>query len=281
MKNLVIKSRRRRSRGFWPRIGFWSGRILFSPFQVLRELLLGGSRISPAWVQGYLLLGMLLLAATGAALVYSESANREVFAALGRFDPRPERVPEAEPYAEEVNAAASHYGLNPIAVFHIIQIESHGRPMLISRRGARGLMQIMPATWRAFSPNSSCQGEHRPFICEAGRGCIFSSWGNIRVGTLYLSRLLHYYGGDYVAAVQAYNAGQQNVVLIGEAKYPETRKYVQSFLERLGELQAEQLKVRIRVAARNRLRVGALFLALGIYTVLGTAFFWQRHKRII
>ncbi len=277
----MIRSRRRRSRGFWPRVGFWSGRIIFSPFLVLHELLLGGTRVGSSWVQGYLLLGLLLLASTGVALLYGESANREVFASLGRFDPLSERVPRAEPYAEEVNAAASHYGLNPIAVFHIIQIESGGRPMLVSHHGARGLMQIMPATWRAFNPDSPCHGEHKPFICQAGRGCIFSAWGNIRVGTLYLSRLLRFYDGDYVAAVQAYNAGQQNVVLIGEAKYPETRKYVQSFLKRLGDLQAKQLADRIRVAARNRLRTGALFLALGIYTVLGTAFFWQRQKRMI
>ena len=280
-KGLAIRPYHRRSGGGWSRTGCWFGRIVFSPFLVLRELFLGGSRIGPGWVQGYLLLGMLILVSTGVALLSSEAADRKVFAALGRFDPQHEHVPRTEQYAEEVNVAASRYGLNPIAVFYVIQIESRGRPLRISPQGARGLMQIMPLTWRALNPASACRGEHEPFICTAGRECIFSAWGNIRVGTLYLSRLLRLYDGDYVAALQAYNAGQQNVVLSGEAKYPETRKYVQSFLERLGELQAKQLTVRLRAAARYRLWVGPLFLALGVYTVLGTAFFWRRHRRAV
>lgn len=231
-----------------------------------------------AWVRGYLILGLILLILTGLALMTKQASEDRVFAALARFDPGQASIRLEEQYAREVNTAASHYDLNPTAVYYVIQIESGGRPLLVSSRGARGLMQIMPGTWRELNPESKCRGNHRPFVCEAGDDCIFSSWGNIRVGSLYLSRLLRNYNGDYVSALQAYNAGQRNVVFAPRAKYRETRRYLDAFLGFFRRFQEEQLEARLLLAARYRRLLTPFFSALCAYILIGSAFFWRRHK---
>jgi len=251
--------------------------MLFSPFAVLYELLTGQA-LAADWIRAYLALGFILLCATGVALYTDQTSEQKVFAALGRFEPQARFVPADMPYAEEINAAASRYDLNPLAVYYLIQIESGGRPLLISPRGARGLMQIMPATWQALNPGGPCRGDHGPFICPAGKECIFAPWGNIRVGTLYFSRLLRHYRGDYVAALQAYNAGQRHVVSTPPAKYAETRQYLSSFLALFRKEQEEQLRLGLLLSARSRQWVRIFFAALAVHLILGIGLFWRRQR---
>ncbi|MGQ9780461.1 MAG: transglycosylase SLT domain-containing protein [Bacillota bacterium] len=250
--------------------------MAFSPFAILYELLTG-KPLEADWIRAYLALGCLLLFATGVVLYADQASEQKVFAALGRFDPQPQPVPAATPYAEEINAAASRYDLNPLAIYYLIQIESGGRPLLVSPRGARGLMQIMPATWQALNPDGPCRGDHDPFICAAGKECIFAPWGNIRVGALYFSRLLRRYNGDYVAALQAYNAGQRHVVSAPPAKYAETRRYLSLFLALFRKAQEEQLRLGLVLSARSRRWLGPLFAALAGHLILGTLLFWRRQ----
>lgn len=249
----------------------------FSPLAVLSEILTGRP-LDADWIRAYLALGCLLLCATGLVLYADQTSTAKVFAALGHFDSAREPLPANSPYAEEINAAASRYDLNPLAIYYLIRIESGGRPLLISPRGARGLMQIMPATWRALNPDGPCRGDHGPFICEAGKECIFAPWGNIRVGALYFSRLLRRYNGDYVAALQAYNAGQKNVVSSPPAKYAETRQYLSSFLALFREAQERQLRLGLALSARSRRWIGPLFSALAGHLILGTFLFWRRQR---
>lgn len=232
------------------------------------------------WVQGFLVFGLLLLVATGSAILISQASDRAVFAALDSFNTSDERVPSKMPFAAEINAAASHYGLNPTAINFVIQIESSGRPFGVSRRGAKGLMQLMPRTWRYLNPESACRGDHGPYVCKAGNDCIFSTWGNIRVGTLYLARLLDLYDGDYVAALQAYNAGQRHVIFAPQAKFAETRRYVNSFLRFYEHVQQRQLAMRLTSAGLWRRLVSPFLLALAGYLVLATCFFWRRHRYV-
>jgi len=277
---LGTRQGRRRRDHPWRRAARWPGRIIFSPPVVLREVLLGRGQLGSEWVRAFLILGTLLLAALGGAILASQASERQVFAALGNFDPPSEPLFSTEQYAAEVNAAASHYGLNPMAVYCVIQIESHGRPRLVSVQGACGLMQIMPRTWRALNPVGICRADHEPAICRADRDCIFAPWGNISTGTLYLSRLLRANHGDYVAALQAYNAGQQNVVFAPQARYPETRQYVAGFLQLYRHLQERYFEARLRVSRQSRQWVMPLFIAVGFYFVLAAAFFWRRHRRL-
>lgn len=136
-----------------------------------------------------------------------------------------------------VRRAALAQGLDPGLVTAVIEVESGFDPLAVSPKGARGLMQIMPSTWRELNPNSACRGEHDPPAAEPG--CIFSPEANVISGTRYLRTLLDRFSGDVALALAAYNAGAGAVADAarpGEAgaipALAETRRYVGDVLDR-------------------------------------------------
>lgn len=114
-------------------------------------------------------------------------------------------------YRTEIAAASRDYGVEEAVVRAIIHAESAFRPNALSRVGAQGLMQLMPATARRF-------GVGNPF--DAGQ--------NIRGGVQYLAFLLKRFNGDLALAAAGYNAGEGAVDKYkGVPPYSETRRYVQ------------------------------------------------------
>ena len=78
-------------------------------------------------------------------------------------------------------------------VLGIMSLESEFNPNAISSEGARGLMQVMPATWKQYVPNESLRGQgskHDPAM-------------NVRVGVRYLGDLVKQYG-DWRSALKIY-----------------------------------------------------------------------------
>ena len=109
-----------------------------------------------------------------------------------------------------VEDAARFYGVKPTLVSAVIDAESHGDPAAISRAGAMGLMQLMPAT-------SSEYGVANPFDAQS----------NVAGGVHYLHDLLHRYHGNVSFALAAYNAGPGLVDAVhGIPAISETRSYV-------------------------------------------------------
>jgi hypothetical protein len=116
----------------------------------------------------------------------------------------------------EVLAASDENGVPAELLVSMIIAESNCRGNLVSPRGARGLMQLTPATARAL-------GVNRPH--HAGE--------NIRGGAKYIAQQLVRFGGDLRLALAAYNAGPACVAKYGAVPpYRETRGYV-SKVERL------------------------------------------------
>lgn len=116
----------------------------------------------------------------------------------------------------------------------VINVESRFVEGQTSEAGARGLMQITPATADVIERLSG--GE--TFVTED----LADPDINIRYGTFYLRHLLGKYGGNQVAALAAYNAGEANVDRWGgaslrsaEIPFPETRNYVREVREKRGE----------------------------------------------
>jgi soluble lytic murein transglycosylase-like protein len=114
------------------------------------------------------------------------------------------------------NAARAH-NLETDLLRAVIAQESAFRPCAVSPKGARGLMQLMPATLEQFKVDD-------PFDPAA----------NVNAGAKFLRQLLNSYGGDLARALGAYNAGPANVPRLGALpNFPETRNYVQSILSRV------------------------------------------------
>lgn len=121
-------------------------------------------------------------------------------------------------YAELINSLAVEHGVDPALVKAIIRTESNFNQHAVSRKGARGLMQLMPGTAQRFTVSNP-----------------FDPAENIRGGVAYLKHLQELFPGQLSLAVAAYNAGE-NAVLRYNAipPYPETREYVRRVLRHYG-----------------------------------------------
>ncbi len=121
-------------------------------------------------------------------------------------------------YAAEIREAASRYGIDAKLVEALIWTESTFDPWAVSRKGAQGLMQLMPGT-------ASLLGVREPFNPRQ----------NIDGGVRHLRALLDRYQGSLPLALAAYNAGDEAVRSHrGVPPYPETQGYVRKILQLYG-----------------------------------------------
>jgi soluble lytic murein transglycosylase-like protein len=124
---------------------------------------------------------------------------------------------DGTPYGEIIARAAEAHGVNPMLVSALIKVESGYRPRARSRKGAMGLMQLMPSTARAYQVRN-------PFDPKA----------NIEAGIKHLKTLIDRFRGVELA-LAAYNAGPGAVEKFnGVPPYRETRSYVTRILSLAG-----------------------------------------------
>lgn len=126
---------------------------------------------------------------------------------------------EGSPFAEIIASAAEAHGVDPMLVSALIQVESNYRPTARSRKGAMGLMQLMPSTAREYKVRN-------PFEPKA----------NIEAGIKHLKTLIDRFGATRLElALAAYNAGPGAVERFkGIPPYRETRNYVARILSLAG-----------------------------------------------
>lgn len=111
---------------------------------------------------------------------------------------------------EHVNRAGQANGVDADFIRSVIRAESGANPKAVSRKGAQGLMQLMPATATKLGVKDS-----------------FDPAQNVNGGTQFLRELLEKYHGDAAKALAAYNAGPQRVQQYGGVPpYQETQQYV-------------------------------------------------------
>jgi soluble lytic murein transglycosylase-like protein len=124
--------------------------------------------------------------------------------------PVPAQVTATAPFREMVKAAAARYSVDADLIASVIAAESNFDPKAVSKKNARGLMQLLPETAARFGVQN-----------------IFDPQENIDAGTHYLRDLLARYNNDLVLALAAYNAGPERVLQFGHVPpYPETVSYI-------------------------------------------------------
>jgi soluble lytic murein transglycosylase-like protein len=122
----------------------------------------------------------------------------------------PVASPPAPDFSDAVNAASGRHQIDRDLISSIISAESGFQQRAVSRKGAQGLMQLMPGT-----------------ASRLGIKDAFDPAANVEGGTRYLRELLMRYKGDLVKALAAYNAGPKRVEQYkGVPPYRETQAYV-------------------------------------------------------
>lgn len=117
-------------------------------------------------------------------------------------------------YDEAIDRHAVAHRVDPVLVRAVIQVESNFNPLCTSNKGARGLMQLMPATARRYGVRDILDPEQ-----------------NIGGGVRYLADLVRMFPNDLPRALAAYNAGENAVIRYGAIPpYEETMTYVKRAL---------------------------------------------------
>ena len=121
-------------------------------------------------------------------------------------------------YSELIAAAADTYGVDPLLVQALIQVESNYQPRARSSKGAMGLMQLMPSVAREYKVRNA-----------------YDPASNLDAGVRKLKTLIDGMKGDLSLALAAYNAGEAAVARFGGIPpYRETQSYVSRILSAAG-----------------------------------------------
>lgn len=144
----------------------------------------------------------------GAKVIYNAGPPRNARGAdLNWLAKRHDRPSKYDPIIERY---ADRYGVDPTLVRAVIQVESDFNPNCVSHKGARGLMQLMPATAKRFGVSTVHDPEQ-----------------NIHGGVRYLAYLLDLFNEDLPRVLAGYNAGENAVLKYGGIPpYEETGTYV-------------------------------------------------------
>jgi len=137
-------------------------------------------------------------------------------------------------YDKIIIAAARHFDVDAALVSAVIKAESDFQPRIVSHKGARGLMQLMPATAKRFGVTNS-----------------FDPEANIYGGVRYLRWLLKTFEGNADLAIAAYNAGEGNVWKYnGVPPFRETVNYINRIARHIRRADTAAQAAGAQVAAR-------------------------------
>jgi soluble lytic murein transglycosylase len=117
-------------------------------------------------------------------------------------------------YDDVIAEAARRNGVSSSLLKAVIHVESYFNPRAVSKKGALGLMQIMPENFEALNIDDP-----------------FDPWENVMGGARYFKSMLKRFSGQIDLALAAYNAGPTAVEKYNDIPpYPETQRYVRKVM---------------------------------------------------
>lgn len=137
--------------------------------------------------------------------------------------------------------SCNRYGIDPLLIYAQMHQESSFKLKATSYKGARGLMQLMPATAARFGVTD-----------------IYNPQQNIEAGVKYMRWLINNFGGDVVLALAGYNAGEGAVMKYGNQvpPYRETQEYVRRISARYAEVSNPNLaRIAKKVSAEQAVKL--------------------------
>ncbi len=138
----------------------------------------------------------------------------------------PAKVTASVDLDQVVREASTKNRLDPDFVSSVIKAESNFKTRAVSKKGAQGLMQLMPGT-----------------AAQLGVADPFDPRANVEAGTAHLSALLDLYHDDPIKALAAYNAGAHRVKQYnGVPPYRETRAYIAQIVRDFNAKKRAQMK---------------------------------------
>jgi len=149
--------------------------------------------------------------ADGTRVIYNDEVDSRRYRPVQMSDVwLTRRLARPCPYDDLIRDAAGAHGMDPQLLKSVMLVESGFNPAAVSRKGAVGLMQLMPATARLYGVRNARDARE-----------------NISGGARYLNYLLNLYSGDLENTLAAYNAGEGAVEKYrGIPLYDETVLYV-------------------------------------------------------
>ncbi len=137
------------------------------------------------------------------------------------------KAPGRVHYADHIATVGRDFNIDPGFLAAVMHVESRGNARAVSPKGARGLMQVMPATAKQMGVGDPLVELDDPLT-------------NLRTGAAYLKTLQRRFGNNLDLVLAAYNAGEGAVMKYGRKipPYRETQGYVVSVMDRYRGLRA-------------------------------------------
>ena len=205
----------------------WAGRQWLVVMAVLLACLCRPAWANPVWEfvdgDGVTHIGNVPPPAASRGLVWLSRVPSAATAADKIRSPAPQLPGGFDDVKQHLEAAAIAQSLDPALVIAVAAAESAFNVKAVSRKGALGLMQVMPATAERYGvAGRVSEGMHAAMEPKT----------NAQIGTRYLADLLRMFDGDKELALAAYNAGEGAVIKYGRRipPYPETQQYVEKVM---------------------------------------------------